>query len=109
MLSLLSAIVASVIEGNIELNPDFGAREQLIGIYSNGDQSLTLNEDGTFVATGISPVTSGTWRNYDWNLTLSNTGLQNARIVTRNGHLCIAPFYGGVDGSTGILLKKENE
>lgn len=109
MLPLSAMIIAGVIEGDIELNPWIESREQLIGVYSNGDQSLKLNADGTFEAHNLLPTTSGTWSNRDWSLTLSNTGLANPRIITRNGCLCVAPFYDGVDAPTGLLLKKEGE
>ena len=109
MLPLSAMIIAGVIEGDIELNPWIESREQLIGVYSNGDQSLKLNADGTFEARNLFPTTSGKWSNYDWNLTLSNTGLAEPRIITRNGRLCIAPFCAGVDEPMGLLLKKESD
>ena len=102
-------IVSMVIEDDVELNPVIGSKEQLVGTYSSGDQSLKLMADGTFVASGLPQITSGTWSNYDWNLSLSNTDLKQPRVVTRNGLLCIAPFYAGVDEPIGILLKKESE
>lgn len=101
-------IVAGVIEGNIDVNPMISSKEQLIGTYRSGAHSLKLNADGTFVASGLPLITSGTWSNDDWNITLSNTSLEHPRIVTRNGLLCIAPFYSGVDGPMGILLRKES-
>jgi hypothetical protein len=101
--------LTEIVLGGEELNPWIESREQLIGVYSNGDQSLKLNADGTFEARGLFPVTSGTWSNDDWNLTLSNTDLKEPRIITRNGRLCIAPFCGGVDEPMGLILKKESE
>ncbi len=109
MVPLSTMIIEGVIEGAIELNPWIESREQLIGVYSNGEQSLKLNADGTFEAHNLLPTTSGTWSNRNWSLTLSNTGLAKPRIITRNGCLCIAPFYDGVDAPTGLLLKKESE
>lgn len=109
MLPLSAMIIEGVIEGDIELNPSIESRDQLIGVYSNGDQSLKLNTDGTFEAHGLFPTTSGTWSNRNWSLTLSYTGLEKPRIITRNGRLCIAPFYAGVDEPMGLLLKKESE
>ena len=109
MLPLSVMIIEGVIEGDIELNPWIESREELTGVYSNGDKSLKLNADGTFEARNLFPTTSGKWSNYDWNLTLSYTGLAKPRIITRNGRLCIAPFYAGVDAPMGLLLKKESE
>lgn len=104
-----ATIVSGMKEGDIELNPVIESKEQLVGTYSNGNQSLSLNADETFVAKGLPLITSGTWSHYDWNLTLSNTRLRQPRIVTRNGVLCIAPSYAGVDEPIGILLKKETQ
>ncbi len=101
--------LTEIVLGGEDLNPSIGSREKLIGIYSNGDQRLKLNADGTFEARGLFPTTSGTWSNYDWNLTLSNTGLAEPRVITRNGRLCIAPFYAGVDAPMGPILKKESD
>jgi 4-amino-4-deoxy-L-arabinose transferase-like glycosyltransferase len=98
-----------IVLGGEELNPQIESREQLIGLYSNGDQSLKLNADGTFEARGLFSLTSGTWSNRDWSLTLSNTGLAKPRIITRNGRFCIAPFYDGVDAPIGLILKKESD
>ncbi len=101
--------ITRLVLGGEDLNPRIESREQLIGVYSNEDQSLKLNADGTFEAKGLFPTTSGTWSNRDWSLTLNNTGLAEPRIITINGRLCIAPFYAGVDADTGLILKKEGE
>lgn len=106
-LPIFGIVLTEIVLGGEELNPRIESREQLIGLYSNGDQSLKLNADGTFEARGLLQVTSGTWSNRDWSLTLSNTGLEKPRIITINGRLCIAPFYAGPDADTGLILKKE--
>lgn len=102
-------VITEIVLGGEELNPWIESREQLIGVYSNGDQSLKLNADGSFEARGLFPTTSGTWSNDDWSLTLSNSGLNQPRIITINGRLCIAPYYAGVDADTGLILKKERK
>ncbi len=88
------------------INPPISSREELIGVYSNGDQSLKLNADGSFEAQGLFQTKSGTWSNHDWSLFLSDTGLAEPRIITINGRFCIAPFYAEVDADMGLILKK---
>jgi|GEM_PF-2339375 len=104
-----SALVTMrLIQGNIEYNPWIESTDQLFGVYSNGDRILKLHCDGTYSSSGIKEITSGKWSHYDWNLTLTNTQLETPRIITRNGVLCVAPFYDGPDGPDGILLIKQD-
>ncbi|WP_449067060.1 hypothetical protein [Prosthecobacter sp.] len=106
---LMVMVVAGIIEGDVEYNPSIKSKEQLAGTYARGRQSLTLKLDGTYTATGFVEMAAGSWSHFDWNLTLSNARLEQPRVVTRNGVLCIAPFYAGVDDPPGILLKKEDD
>ncbi len=106
-LVLTVALVAGVMEDDIEVNPVISSAGELVGTYSNGGQAITLNADGSYVAKGLPGPLSGTWTHNDWNLSLWNPSLKSPRIVTRNGVLCIAPFYAGVDDPMGVLLKKE--
>lgn len=106
-LLVVGSVLVDAVLGGVDLNPHIGSRTELIGIYSNGEKSLKLNADGTFEASGLFPTTAGTWTHSDWSLFLSNTGLVEPRIITINGRLCIAPFYGGVDADMGLILKKE--
>ena len=102
-------VLTEIFLGGEDINPPIDSRDQLIGLYSNGDQSLKLNADGTFEAKGLFPTTSGKWSNRNWSLTLSNTGLEKPRIITINGRFCIAPFYAGVDVDMGVILRKEGD
>jgi hypothetical protein len=102
-------VLTEIFLGGEDINPQIDSREQLIGLYSNGDQSLKLNADGTFEAHGLFKATSGKWSNRDWSLTLSNTGLEEPRVITVNGHFCIVPFYAGVDADMGVILRKESD
>jgi hypothetical protein len=106
---VLGSVLTDMVLGGEDINPHISSSEELIGIYSNGDQSLQLNADGTFEAQGLFPTKSGTWSNHDWSLFLSNTGLAEPRIITINGRFCIAPFYAGVDADMGLILKKESD
>jgi len=99
-------MVSALIVDSIDYNPTIRTSEQLIGHYSNGQRSISLNPDGTYVASGFDHVTSGRWRNYDWNLTLTDSPFEKPRIITRNGKWCIAPFYAGPDDTMGILLER---
>lgn len=108
-LSGFGSVLREFILGGEDINPHIGSRTELIGVYSKGDQRIKLNADGTFEAHGLFPATSGTWSHYDWNLTLSNTGLPEPRIITINGRFCIAPFYAGVDADMGLILMKEDQ
>lgn len=107
LLPLSAMIVAGVMADDIEHNPWISSSEQLVGTYSKDNRTLVLRSDGTYSTTGFAEMTAGTWTNYDWNLTLSNSGLKEPRVVTCNGILNIAPFYNGVDGPIGVLLKKQ--
>ena len=118
-LSSLAAVTASLVflplcvmlaigtaQDDIELNPHIASAQQLFGTYSDDIHSITLSSDGTYVAAGVPPFTTGTWSHHDWNLTLSNASAENPRLVTCNGFLCIAPYYRDVDSPVGLLLKK---
>ena len=102
-------LLAGAIEGDLEYNPWISSSQKLVGIYQANDQAITLLADGTYTSTGFAEIKSGTWSNYDWNLHLSDSRLAEPRIITRNGVLCIAPFYRGVDYSPGILLIKQSD
>jgi hypothetical protein len=104
---LVTLIVAAIREGSTEYNPVIKSSRELVGDYEGGGYALTLKADGTFVASGFSGGSSGRWSNFDWNLSLSGLGLSKPRVITRNGRLCIAPFYAGVDADHGVLLKKQ--
>jgi hypothetical protein len=106
-LLLLTMVIYAINRGQIEYNPMIRSYTELIGDYEGNGYSLRLNADGTFTATGFSGGDSGEWSNFDFNLTLSGLGLSQPRVITRNGRLCIAPFYRGVDSHHGILLKKQ--
>jgi hypothetical protein len=106
-LILMTLVVSAIREGAIEYNPVIKSSDELIGDYAGGDYSLTLKADGTFVASGFSGGSTGNWSNFDWNLSLSGLGLSEPRVITRNGRLCIAPFYAGPDADHGVLLKKQ--
>ena len=103
-----SALIALVLTApDIEINPHIKSTDEVYGVYSHGTSVLNLNNDGTYSASGISGITSGTWSHYDWNLTLSNTQLEQPRIITRDGVLCVAPFFRS-EGPNGILLIKQD-
>jgi hypothetical protein len=106
VLPLSIVITSAVLADDIELNPRIKSTEQLVGIYTYGAHSIALYPDGTYAAIGFTELAAGTWTHHDWNLTLSHSMLAEPRIVTRNGILCIAPHYAGVDPPMGILLEK---
>lgn len=105
-LPVCGGVLTDMVLGGVDINPPISSREELIGVYSNGDQSLKLNADGSFEAQGLFQTKSGTWSNHDWSLFLSDTGLAEPRIITINGRFCIAPFYAEVDADMGLILKK---
>jgi hypothetical protein len=104
---LMTLVVAEIRHGSIEYNPVITSSRELVGDYEGGGYALTLKADGTFVASGFSGGSSGHWSNFDWNLSLYGLRLSKPRVITRNGRLCIAPFYAGVDADHGVLLKKQ--
>jgi len=104
---LVILVVAEIRHGSIEYNPVIKSSRELVGDYEGGGYALTLKADGTFVASGFSGGSSGHWGNFDWNLSLYGLGLSKPRVITRNGRLCIAPFYAGVDADHGVLLEKQ--
>jgi hypothetical protein len=106
---LLMLVLRGIFLGGEDINPHIQSREQLVGLYSHENQSLRLKADGTFEARGLFEKLSGNWSHRDWNLTLSGTGLVKSRIITHNGRLCIAPFYGGVDATRGVVLEKQDD
>lgn len=105
-LVLLIILISAIQRGQIEYNPMIRSPYELVGNYEGGGYSLRLNADGTFHATGFEGGDAGEWSHVDFNLTLSGLGLSQPRVITRNGKLCIAPFYDGVDAPHGALLKK---
>jgi len=108
-LPFFAFMALSIITGDIEYNPTIATKEELIGVYTKGEYSITLSSDGSYTAKGFGGKLSGAWINLDWNLTLSDSPLERPRIVTRNGIFCIAPFYSGADETIGILLEKQSE
>lgn len=102
-------MVAGFLADDIEYNPWISPSQALVGIYQSNDQTLELRADGTYTATGFAEMKSGQWSNFDWNLHLSNCRLSEPRVITRNGHLCIAPYYHGVDPPIGPLLEKRHD
>jgi hypothetical protein len=98
---------AAIMDAGTEYNPTDATPGRIAGHYTNGDSSLTLRADGTYIATNLEGLTSGTWSNFDWNLSLSGSTLEQPRWVTRRGRPAILPYYSGPDGSDGLLLKKQ--
>lgn len=105
-LVLLTLVASAIREASIDCNPAIESSGSLVGDYAGGGYTLTLKADGTFVASGFRGGGNGNWSRFDWNLTLSGTGLSKPRVIARNGRLCIAPFYAGPDADHGVLLEK---
>lgn len=104
---LLAQVIFVILRGDIEYNPMIRSSAELVGEYVGGIYLLKLHSDGTYTATGFQSGESGEWSNFDFNLTLTGLQLSQPRIITRNGTICIAPFYAGVDLHHGVLLKKQ--
>ncbi len=98
---------AAIVNAGTEYNPTDATPGRITGHYTNGDSSLTLQVDGTYTATNLKGLTSGTWSNYDWNLTFSGSTLEQPRWIIKRGRPAILPYYSGADGSDGLLLKKQ--
>jgi hypothetical protein len=98
---------SAILNAGTEYNPTDATPGRITGHYTNGDSSLTLRADGTYTASNLKGVTAGTWSNFDWNLTLSGSTLEQPRWITKRGRPAILPYYSGADGSDGLLLKKQ--
>lgn len=109
LLPVSCLLVASLVTDDIEYDPWISSSEKLVGVYQGNGQTLTLRADGTYSATGFTELKSGIWSNYDWYLHLSNCQLIEPRVITRNGILCIAPYYRDEDGPPGPLLEKQSD
>lgn len=97
---------SAIIDAGTEYNPTDATPGRIAGHYTNGDSSLTLRADGTYTSSNLRGLTVGTWSNFDWNLTLSGSSLEQPRWITRRGRPAILPYYSGPDGSDGPLLTK---
>lgn len=100
---------SAIMDAGTEYNPTDATPEHIVGHYSNGDSSLTLRADGTYISSNLEGLTSGTWSNFDWNLTFSGSRLEQPRWITRRGRPVILPYYSGADGSDGLSLNKQSE
>ncbi len=98
---------SSIFSAGTEYNPTDATPRRIAGHYTNGDSALTLRADGTYTATNLKGLTSGTWSNFDWNLTFSGSTLEQSRWITKHGKPAILPYYSGADGSDGLALKKQ--
>lgn len=106
---LVASILPTVIPGEVEYNPMIASSREIVGTYSKGNRSLTLNADGTYAAKGFSEMASGSWSSDDWNLKLANCSLERPRVVKRGKTFYILPYYSGPDGSDGVFLRKEGD
>ena len=98
-----------MIHAGTEYNPVNATRERIAGHYAEGDASLTLQADGTYTSHNLNGLTAGTWSHFDWNLSFSESTLQQARWITIQGKPAILPYYAGPDASPGRVLKKQVE
>jgi len=98
---------SAIVDAGTEYNPTDATPRRIAGHYTNGDSSLILRADGTYIATNLEGLTAGTWSNFDWNLSFSGSTLEQPRWITRRGRPAILPYYSGPDGSDGLLLKKQ--
>jgi hypothetical protein len=76
---------------------------------AEGDASLTLQADGTYTSHNLNGLTAGTWSHFDWNLSFSESTLQQARWITIRGKPAILPYYAGPDASPSRVLQKQIE
>lgn len=107
---ILILIGAGIRNSKIEYNPNGVTPNRIVGHYSKGDLWLSLNGDGTYASSSIEGLAeSGAWSNFDWNLTFSDSQLEQPRWITKSGRPFILPYYSGPDGSDGLALKKERE
>ena len=111
ILALMPLIVFTssfIRRGQFDYNPSSPSIEKISGLYSNQEQEILLKADGTYTSSSIDGLAeSGTWTNFDWNLTFENSELTQPRWVLRNGEPGIFPFYSGVDGPDGVFLQKQ--
>lgn len=90
---------------NVELNPVV-RRPDLIGVWTDGSNRLTLEENGEYVLLWNEREVKGTWTNDDYNLLLSpDVGYLNfyPRIVQVKSRYRIVTNYCSIDTWDGDL------
>ena len=110
LLPIAGVVGEGILNANTEYNPSNASVQQIAGHYSNGDALLILRADGTYSSRNFADLGSGTWSHFDWNLTFSDSSLEQPRWIIRRGRPAILPYYSGADGSDGLaLIKQESE
>ena len=109
LLPIAGVVGVMILNAGTEYNPPDGSLQRIAGTYTNGDASLVLRMDGTYSAQNLKGLNSGTWSNFDWNLTFSGSALEQPRWIIRRGEPAILPYYSGADGADGLILKKRSE
>ena len=80
-ISLLPAVgVIGAMVGQIgtEYNPSDASLQRIAGHYSNGDKSPDFRRTGTYSSSNLTGLGSGTWTNFDWNLTFSGSSVASS-------------------------------
>ena len=110
LLPITGVICEGILNANTEYNPSNASVQRIAGHYSNGEASLILRKDGSYSSRNLEDLGSGTWSNFDWILTFSDSSLEQPRWIIRRGKPAILPYYSGADGSDGLaLIKQESE
>ena len=103
----LILFASSLHDGDREYNPLGMTLDEISGVYIRRDMKITLNKDGTYSSENVVGLSSGTWSNFDWNLSFEPSDLSEARWITRNGIPAILPHYSSMYDSDGVLLTKQ--
>ena len=108
LIPIVLALRTAIVGSNTNYDPNNATPDQIAGLYTKGNASLSLSRDGTYTSKNMKGLAeSGTWSNFDWNLSFTKSDLEQPRWITRHGKPIILPYYSGPDGSDGIALKKQ--
>ncbi len=108
LLAVIGVAGVMIFEAGTDYNPTGATLQRIAGTYTNGGATLLLRLDGSYSSQNLKGLESGTWSNFDWNLTFSGSSLEQPRWIIRRGRPAVLPYYSGPDGSDGLILKKKS-
>ena len=102
----LSIVLFSLFPGPLDLTPEISATDDISGEYVIAKRSITLLDDGSYIATNFDGLEGGTWSHDGWRLELNGSDFSAARFVKRGDDFLIAPYFDPEFGRLGPTLKK---
>jgi hypothetical protein len=112
VITVLLALVYTVVTGEPEWNPDIKTDQEVFGIWADQNHKLQLNSSHYYTYQNNGTTTSGVWDRDDWNLYLKpnanvpDDSSTTFRFIEYKGHLRVLTHEMGDpdswDGDVGL-------